>query len=96
MNETICSIYEKRPDICRNFPTSESEIRHFDKCGYYFKDGKRYGECNGCGQCCVYMHFPDELTVLSCDSLEKAPVEYVWKEDGTIKSDVICRFLIGN
>jgi len=59
VDDKICEIYDKRPDICRRFPTTEYQIKDFDKCTYYFKDGMRKGSCCGCGQCCVNMPWPD-------------------------------------
>ena len=81
-----CLIYDKRPEVCRQFPSSEQEIKDFPKCGYYFKNGKRFGECNGCNQCCVYMHWTDDSTIESC-------TEKIEFEDGKVKTDVVCRFL---
>jgi Fe-S-cluster containining protein len=57
MTKKGCSIYENRPDVCRNFPVSTAAIEEFSECGYYFENGTRKGECNGCGQCCIDMRW---------------------------------------
>ena len=90
MNTTICSIYEKRPEICQIFPTCESDVAKFESCGYYFKEGKRYGECNGCGECCIKMPWSEDSTIENCtlDKELKADLDFC------IRKDNICRFLI--
>ena len=46
-----CSIYENRPDVCRNYP----QIYHYvpGECTFWFAGEDRQGEC-GCevGACC--------------------------------------------
>jgi len=46
-----CAIYDKRPEVCRTYPT----ITHYTppECGYYFTGEGRHGECD-CneGACC--------------------------------------------
>ena len=89
MNKAICSIYDKRPDICRKFPVNEKQIEAFKSCGYYFKDGERFGECNGCGECCINMPWPDDATLLSCDAFRTDKTEL-----GGTPTEAVCRFLI--
>lgn len=44
MRTFVCSIYEKRPKMCREYPKHDSYI--FDQCGYFFPgDGTRRGSC---------------------------------------------------
>lgn len=47
-----CSIYEDRPQLCRDFPRREVDILNFPSCSYWFDGNKIYGECGRCGQCC--------------------------------------------
>ena len=88
MNETICEIYEKRPEGCKSFPTSEFQIQDFKSCTYTFKDGVREGKCCGCGECCACMPWSvDSVLSTSVFDLTAKTV------DGFIKTDPICRFL---
>ena len=49
-----CGIYDRKPDVCRNFPTVPAELRELPDCAYWFgEDGVRYGECAVCGVCCL-------------------------------------------
>jgi Fe-S-cluster containining protein len=58
MNKLICAIYDRRPRVCREFPSNAAMIKEFPSCSYWFnEEGKRHGECNGCGECCVNMQF---------------------------------------
>jgi Fe-S-cluster containining protein len=47
-----CSIYERRPDVCRKYPT----VSHYTppECTFHFSGGERRGEC-ACdqGACCA-------------------------------------------
>lgn len=51
----ICSIYEERPDQCRNYPVATSFIP--ESCGFVFLgDGKRRGRCEPeCGATCCQL-----------------------------------------
>ena len=56
--QSKCLIWEKIPDICRDFPKTAENIKHFDKCTFKFdENGKRSGYCCRCGQCCVNMRW---------------------------------------
>lgn len=39
---------KEKPEVCRDFPTCERDIRFCPDCGHKFQDGKRTGECNRC------------------------------------------------
>lgn len=39
---------KEKPERCKNFPTSKSELNLIKTCSYSFKDGIRIGKCNGC------------------------------------------------
>jgi Fe-S-cluster containining protein len=47
-----CGIYEKRPEVCRKYPTIDHYIP--PQCTYYFAGTERRGECS-CGEsaCCA-------------------------------------------
>ena len=77
----LCQIHKNRPPICSQFPTTAFEIKDFDECTYYFKDGKRFGFCCKCGQCCKNMPWAEGSNV----SLNK--IDYSRETDET------CRFL---
>ena len=49
-----CSIYEDRPQICRDFPTRETENLKYPSCTYWFDVKGRHGECSRCGECCEF------------------------------------------
>jgi len=52
-----CSIYEKRPEICRSFPLRKEHLDTKKYCSYTFNEnGERIGECNLCGECCMVLH----------------------------------------
>ena len=58
----ICTIYDNRPEVCKQFPSNANMIKDFPSCSYYFDgDGNRHGECNGCGECCMrpYLYLPE-------------------------------------
>ena len=92
-----CLIYDKRPDLCRNFPVCAANIKYFDKCTHKFDvDNVRSGECCACGQCCVRMPWP-KLTDVNTANPEIA----ITRDEitGSVKLnpdcviDPICRFL---
>ena len=108
MDSTICEIYDKRPKICRDFPKTAEQIKHFDKCTFEFdENGKRSGYCCGCGQCCVNMPWPDGTDINTVDleiaavKDKKETIEYITingvERETTslrVKKDPICRFLV--
>lgn len=49
-----CSIYEDRPEACREFPTHRTNFRHYPSCTFWFHDGVRQGKCSRCGECCKF------------------------------------------
>jgi len=50
-----CDIYDKRPQICKQFPLTPGEIKEFPGCTYWFDAmGFRRGYCDPrCAECCV-------------------------------------------
>ena len=48
-----CSIYKDRPQICRDFPSRETENLRYQSCTYWFDINGRQGECSRCGECCM-------------------------------------------
>ena len=54
-----CNIYPDRPQMCKDFPRTSHQIKDFPGCTYYFENGKRKGYCCKCGECCIYMRWPD-------------------------------------
>lgn len=52
MRTAICTIYDKRPEMCRKYPKPDNYIPL--SCGYFFPgDGRRQGECDPkCGGAC--------------------------------------------
>lgn len=53
MSYLICSIWETRPQVCRDYPKYDSYIP--ESCGYYFTGGEKKGGCYlECqAQCCM-------------------------------------------
>lgn len=51
-----CSIYEDRPQICRDFPLpSPKKSKVYPSCAYWFnRNMEIQGECNRCGECCKF------------------------------------------
>jgi len=44
-----CTIYEDRPDCCRNFPNTPKLLNRLPTCSISFNDkGEQIGVCNGC------------------------------------------------
>ena len=44
-----CSIYENRPQCCRNFPNTPKSLIKLPTCSISFNDeGEKVGICNGC------------------------------------------------
>ena len=35
-DDGMCSIYEQRPDICREFPATPLDLEGLERCTYYF------------------------------------------------------------
>ena len=48
-----CSIYEDRPQVCKDFPTKYTNFKYYPSCTYWFENGERKGECSRCGECCI-------------------------------------------
>lgn len=73
----ICSIYDYRPRLCRDYP----EVDHWTppECTYSFYNGERIGKCGcGVGACCATpreagmpggAHLPAEAGGLPCKYL---------------------------
>jgi hypothetical protein len=80
-----CSIYEKRPEVCKVYPT----VTHYipSECTYYFAGAERRGSCDcGIGACCATPRengepggtpLPDIAGGMPCKYLE-----YIEKDDG--------------
>ena len=92
MNSTICKIYATRPDMCKVYPTHESEISEFDKCTYKFVNGVRKGQCCACGQCCTGMSWPTAPDDARVSKVSDCVVPGV--ETKQFYHDEICRYLI--
>jgi hypothetical protein len=43
MSYLVCSIYDRRPDVCKKYPQRGNYIP--DSCGYYFVNSERRGDC---------------------------------------------------
>jgi hypothetical protein len=66
----------EKPEVCKNFPHSPSEVKEFPSCTYYWEDGVRKGECSMCGECCKrpYLYLPEfdkKFTEEPCPYLEE-------------------------
>ena len=76
-----CSIYDRRPEICRVYPT----VGHYipPQCTYFFAGGERRGEC-ACdeGACCATPRQNGEPGGTAMpDIVGGAPCKYlVWDE----------------
>ena len=94
-----CSIWEKAPKICKEWPYKASDLQVYPKCGYKFdENGKRSGECNGCGECCRFMRWDTEKTAeqilattltASCDEFLKTTKEYVRDDPCRYREEVV-------
>lgn len=47
-----CSIYDDRPQVCKDFPTRHINFKYYPSCTYWFEGMERKGECSRCGECC--------------------------------------------
>jgi len=91
MNKTKCDIYDKRPNICKDFPHHAGEITEFSLCTFTFKDGVRKGTCSGCGECCIDMPWDN-----ADPSVIDQRLIYYYKNgvvDKTGVVDPVCRYL---
>ena len=43
MSYLVCSIWEKRPQVCRDYPKYDSYIP--ESCGYHFRGSEKMGCC---------------------------------------------------
>jgi len=49
----ICTIHDTiKPDVCKNWPSTPSDLKSYPDCTLYFEDRILKGECNQCGECC--------------------------------------------
>jgi hypothetical protein len=83
----ICSIYEKRPDLCRRYPEPGSFVP--ESCGYvFFGDGKRRGRCvPECeASCCRMPRIGGDPTATSLpDAAGGLPCRYLTYTEDTIE-----------
>ena len=101
MHPMLCAIYEKRPQICVEWPKKPEHLKGFDKCGFYFdEEGNRKGECNCCGEvCCKKMCFP-EGTKTAAEINADSSIEQVESSTGLTGQEMlaqrheVCPFLI--
>ena len=85
-----CLIYDKRPKICRDFPQTPRDLRHFKKCGFTFDaEQVRSGSCNGCQECCINMPWSDDTDINTL-----APAIEINRDETTKRmvKDLKCRF----
>jgi hypothetical protein len=90
-----CSIYEKRPKLCKDYPT----VSHYmpPECTYHFAGGERRGECS-CdeGACCVLPRengepggspLPEEAGGMPCKHLTWEEVEVKEASEDEVTGD---------
>ena len=100
MDKKKCLIYDKRPDLCRDFPVKASNIKYFDKCTYKFDEkGVRSGECCRCDQCCKESHMRWPKDLLPGDVPDKETADSLLAvridDNGKTIKDIICRHYNG-
>jgi len=86
----LCTIYETRPDWCRQYPwNSANEI--FEDCQFYDKESKKLRTheeqlelnseeeieqfCNECGKCCFYWECGQKIHACSALRITQVPEE---------------------
>ena len=97
-----CKIYEKRPRVCTVWPRQQEDLHYYPNCGFSFdENGMRTGECNRCGECCVFywwtLDIKSDTEILLDNTLDT--VDCYIRKDGICyenrhQRDDVCRFLV--